>query len=137
MEFLHLPLIQGVRQGAILSPFFYSTYVNDLLHQFSGSGYGATIDGTFCGSPMCMDDLALIANSSTDLQAMLEIVFPYSVQWRCYQLNAHKSAILIFGESATTHARNHPSRQWLIGSEVIPEKEEEETWSSSFFLLFL
>ena len=71
---------------------------------------------------MYADDLALIANSSTDLQAMLEIVFSYSVQWR-YQLNAQKSAIQIFGESAATHARNRPSRQWLIGSEVIPEKD--------------
>ncbi|CAI8043785.1 hypothetical protein GBAR_LOCUS24293, partial [Geodia barretti] len=106
----------------ILSPFLYSIYVNDLLHQLSGSGYGATIDGNFCGSPMYADDLALIANSSSDLQAMLEIVFSYSVQWR-YQLNAQKSAIQIFGESAATRARNRPSRQWIIGSEVIPEKD--------------
>ena len=112
---------QGVRHGAILSPFLYSIYVNDLLHQLSVSGYGATNDGTFCGSLMYADDLALIANSSTDLQAMLEIVFSYSVQWR-YQLNAQKSVILIFGESAATLARNRPSRQWLKGSEVIPEK---------------
>ena len=57
-----------------------------------------------------------------DLQAMLEIVFSYSVQWR-YQLNAQKSAIQIFGESAASRARNPPSRQWLIGSEVILEKD--------------
>ena len=82
-----------ISRGAILSPFLYSINVNDLLHQLSGSGYGATIEGTFCGNPMYANDLALlIATSSTDLQAMLEIVFLYSVQWR-YQLNAQKSAI--------------------------------------------
>ena len=53
---------------------------------------------------------------------MLEIVSSYSVQWR-YQLNAQKSAILVFGESAATRARNRSSRQWLIGSEVIPERD--------------
>ena len=59
-------------------------------------------------------------NSSTDLQAMLEIVFSYSVQW-CYRLNAQKSAIQIFAESAASHAGNRKSRQLLIGSEVIPD----------------
>ena len=47
------------------------------------------------------DDQALIVNASTDLQAMLEI---------------------IFSESAATRARSCPCRQWLIGTEVIPER---------------
>jgi hypothetical protein len=70
---------------------------------------------------MYADDLALIANSSTDLQAMLEIVFLYSVQW-CYQLNIPKSAILIFGESAAALV---PEIAHLVSgsySKVIPEK---------------
>ena len=52
---------------------------------------------------MYADDLTLIANNITDLQAMLKIVFSYSVQWY-YQLNAQMSAILLSGESAATRA---------------------------------
>ena len=59
--------------------------------------------------------------SSEELQSMINIVHNYSTAWR-YQLNAHKSAILVIGESPASRARLRPSRQWLIGNDTIPEK---------------
>ena len=115
-------LRQGVRQGAILSPLLYSIFVDDLLHQLSCSNLGTSINGCYCGSPMFADDLALIADSPEELQSMINIVHNYSTAWR-YHLNAHKSAILVIGESPASRACLHPSRQWLIGNDTIPEKD--------------
>ena len=118
----YFPIQQGVRQGAILSPLLYSIFVNDLLHQLSSSGHGVSIGGVFCGSPMYADDLALIAESNTALQAMLNLVYNFSLEWH-YQLNALKSAVLVFGESASSRTRNRAQRTWHIGSETIQERD--------------
>ena len=91
------PILQGVRQGAILSPLLYSIFVDDLLNTLDHSGLGARIGEVFCGAPMYADDLALVASSPEELQAMLDIVSHYASQWR-YRLNSSKSVILVFGE---------------------------------------
>ena len=111
---------QGVRQGAILSPLLYSSFVDGLLDQLSTSGHGVYIDDVFCGAPMYADDLALISDSAEDLQSMLDITSNYALLWR-YQFNASKSAILVFGESPISRKRNRPSRKWLLGGDEIPE----------------
>ena len=103
----YFPVKQGVCQGAILSPLLYSIFVNDLLHLLSSSGHGVSIGGIFCGSPMYADDLALIAESSAALQSMFDLVHNFSIQWH-YQLNALKSAVLVFGESASSRSRYRP-----------------------------
>ena len=51
---------------------------------------------------MYADDLALLADSPEDLQAMLNIVHVYARKWQ-YNLNACKSFVLVFKESA--HSR--------------------------------
>ena len=90
--------LQGVHQGAILSPLLYCIFVDDLLNTLEHSGLIARIGEAFCGSPMYTDDLALVASSPEELQAMLDIVSHYASQWR-YQLNCSKSVILVLGES--------------------------------------
>ena len=114
------PIKQGVRQGAILSPLLYSVFVDDLLMTLQKSGYGVHIDSIFCGAPMYADDLALICDSPTDLQAMLNIVSSYASFWR-YKINADKSCIMVFGESPQSRLKNRLSRAWYINNSIIPE----------------
>ena len=64
------PTLQGVCQGAILSPLLYCIFVDDLLNTLQLSGLGARIGKVFCGTPMYADDLALVASSPEELQAM-------------------------------------------------------------------
>ena len=68
------PIHQGVRQGAILSPLLHSIFVHELLDLLTTSGLGETTDTIQCGVPMYADDLALVADSPAELQAMLNIV---------------------------------------------------------------
>ena len=70
------PILQGVRQGAIL---LYSIFVDDLLNTLDHSGLRARIGEVFCGAPMYADNLALVASSPEELQAMLDTTPPSSV----------------------------------------------------------
>ena len=69
---------------------------------------------------MYADDLTLVSDSAEDLQSMLDITSNYALLW-CYQFNASKSAILVFGESPVSRKRNRCSRKWLLGFNEIPE----------------
>ena len=54
-----------------------------------------------CGAPLYTDNLALVAGSPEELQAMLDIVHNYAQKWR-YNLNADKSVVMVFGEASCT-----------------------------------
>ena len=67
------PNSSGVKQGGILSPNFFSLYVNDLLIMLKKSGIGCHIDSLFLGAIMFADDLALVAPSRGAMQRLIEI----------------------------------------------------------------
>ena len=117
------PILQGVHQGAILSPLLYSIFVDDLLNTLDHSGLGARIGEVFCGAPMYADDLALVASSPEELQAMLDIVSHYASQWH-YRLNSSKSVILVFGESPRSRPLTRSSRQWLLAGQQLQGVDE-------------
>ena len=117
------PILQGVRQGAILSPLLYSIFVDDLLNTLDHSCLGARIGEVFCGAPMYADDLALVASSPEELQAMLDIVSHYASQWH-YRPNSSKSVILVFGESPRSRAFARSNRQWLLAGQQLQEVDE-------------
>ena len=71
------PTLQGVCQGAILSPLLYCIFVDDLLSTLELSGLGVRIGEVFYGAPMYANDLALVASSPEEQQAMLDIVSRY------------------------------------------------------------
>ena len=106
---------QGVRQGGILSPFLYSVFVDELLDLLVSSRYGACIGDVYVGAPMFADDLALVSESPTVLQSMLDIVSSYAKKWR-YRFNASKSWILVFGESTSQRQKLRGLRKWFIES---------------------
>lgn len=87
------PVHQGVRQGGILSTELYKVYINDILDQLENSGLGSYIGNIYCGSPTCADDVALVANSPSDLQSMISTVENYSIQEK-YKLQPTKSLVL-------------------------------------------
>ena len=84
-----VPIDQGVRQGAILSPLLYSIYVDELLDTLAASGAGAHINSLYVGAPMFADDLALVADSPTSLQSLINLVHSYTIKWR-YKINPAK-----------------------------------------------
>ena len=120
----HFPVLQGVRQGAILSPLLYCIFVDELLDNLHASGHGAKVGEVYCGAPMYADDVALIAESPDELQAMLNIVSSYATRWR-YQLNPEKSAVMVFGESSRSRSTGRLNRKWYLCNSLIHETDHQ------------
>lgn len=51
---------------------------------------------------------------------MLNVAEAYASRWH-YSFGAHKSVILVFGNSACSHKELKEKRCWFIGGEAIPE----------------
>ena len=54
-------VVNGTRQGSVLSPGFFGVYVDDLLVELRKSGVGCHIGGKFFGAAGYADDIILLA----------------------------------------------------------------------------
>ena len=63
----------GVRQGAVASPTFFSIYLDDLFSILNNSGLGCRIGPHFYGMQGYADDCALLSPDLQGLQMMLDL----------------------------------------------------------------
>ena len=87
------PILQGVRQGGILSTGHYKRYNNPLLLQLELNFDGVAIGTEKLQHITCADDLALLSTSSKEMRKMVAHVEEYSNDNR-YKINPSKSNIL-------------------------------------------
>ena len=66
-------VVNGTRQGSILSPAFFSIYIDDLLVQLRKSGVGCHIGDVFYGAAGYADDIVLLAPCRSAMSDMLRI----------------------------------------------------------------
>ena len=59
-------------------PHLYKHNINDLLLSLEKSSLGLSVGGTYIGSPTCADDVLLISDSRSEMQAMLDVCYTYS-----------------------------------------------------------
>ena len=67
----------GVRQGAVISPLFFSFYMDGLFEILSSSGSGCSLNRYYSGCFGYADDLFLISPSRSGLQDMLNLASEY------------------------------------------------------------
>ena len=91
------PILAGVRQGGILSPVFYSIYVDDLVQILSEAGIGCHIRDVFLSILLYADDMCLTAPSLKGLQRLLQVTENYCKDWDIC-LNSKKSKNMSFGK---------------------------------------
>ena len=67
----------GVRQGAVLSPTFFSVYIDELFTILKKSGLGCYINKCFYGIVGYADDIVLLSPDLKGLQYMLDLTNNY------------------------------------------------------------
>ena len=73
-------ITNGVKQGGVLSPFWFSLYLDELLQKLRRSGIGCSIAGIWVGAICYADDLALLAPDRHSLQRMIDICAAYGAE---------------------------------------------------------
>ena len=70
-------IVNGVRQGAVLSPSLFSLYIDKLLISLENSGFGCYVGNYFYGAAAYADDIILLSPTRSGLQEMFNICFNY------------------------------------------------------------
>ena len=73
-------ILNGTRQGSVLSPCFFAAYVDDLLKELRNLGVGCHLGGTFFGAAGFADDLILIAPCRSAMKIMLETCENFAIK---------------------------------------------------------
>jgi len=90
----YFTVLNGVKQGGVISPILYCIYTDDLLIRLSLSGVGCYIGLNFVGALAYADDIVLIAPTPSAMRKMLAICDAYAVEFDIL-FNAAKSKFLV------------------------------------------
>ena len=67
-------VMNGVKQGGVLSPILFAVYTDGLLLRLQESGIGCHMGGHYAGALAYADDITLISPSMTGLRKMSSIL---------------------------------------------------------------
>ena len=66
-------IVNGTRQGSVLSPCIFAIYMDELLQDLRNLGVGCHIGDVFMGAAGFADDVILLAPSRVAMQMMLTV----------------------------------------------------------------
>lgn len=101
----------GVKQGCLLSPLLFALIINDLHEAIGG---GLLIEGVLIRLLMYADDIVLLAEDRTVLQAMINKLSEYCKIWNLV-INLDKSKIMIFKKAG----RRSSAEKWYLNNQEI------------------
>ena len=98
---------QGIRQGGVNSTEMFKGRGNPFLVTVQKAGIGKTIGSIFVGAPTCADDVALVADSTLDLQTLAELAWVESARER-FKYSDSKSKTMTFHQKRKVPALQYP-----------------------------
>ena len=87
----------GTKQGGILSPDFFSIYINDLIGILKRTGVGCYVINVFLACILFADDVTLLAPTRAVLQRLINICVKYCRDF-CLKFNIGKTKVMVFGK---------------------------------------
>ena len=107
-------MANGVKQGGVISPIFFSLYIDPLLYDLMNSGYGCHIKDIYMGVLSYADDITILCPSMEGLNEMLKICDTFARN-NSIIFNSKKTLCIKFG---------HP----VVRNEVAIFKGESLQW---------
>ena len=95
-------LVNGVKQGRVISAQLFTLYIDKLLLDLKQSGYGCHIGDTFTGVLSYADDITLICPSLRGLNGMLQICAKFA-ETLSLTFNCKKSMCIKFGDNVNVN----------------------------------
>jgi hypothetical protein len=96
------PVINGVKQGGVLSPILFGIYIDELLTRLKNKGVGCHVGQMFLGALAYADDIILLAPTRHALQCMLSVARSYSAEYNI-NFNPNKSKLIVFSDDKNTN----------------------------------
>ena len=113
----------GIHQGGFLSLLKYVAFIDPLLRNLETSNLGSHIAWVITNPVGYADDMAKASHSKPNVDRSLRIIDEHARKWR-YAYNAKKSDIMIYGETRKQHEKGAKFRNFSLGGEKVPEREE-------------
>ena len=89
----YFKILNGVKQGGVISPLLFSCYIDNLFTQLQHSGLGCHVGSLYAGAFGYADDIALLASSLQCLKQMISICQKYASS-HSITFNPSKSKLL-------------------------------------------
>jgi len=83
-------LTYGVRQGGVLSPYFFACFIDSLVDKVQTSGLGCHVNMACLSTLLYADDILLVFPSVSFLQCILRIC-EAELEWLDMRINPNKS----------------------------------------------
>ena len=88
-------VVNGVKQGGVLSPILFSVYVDGLLTRLKKSGTGCVVGNSYVGAISYADDLVLLAPTHRGVSRMITECELFADEYDI-MFNAKKSKYMVF-----------------------------------------
>jgi hypothetical protein len=111
------PVERGVAQGAVESPWIYSSFIDGLAAELKAAGLGVWIAGVQIPLLMYADDVVMLAASQLELARMNEIATRFAHRNR-FEFNGDKSGVMHFNAGPLERARCEATEWTLFGEKV-------------------
>ncbi|HEX2556777.1 MAG TPA: reverse transcriptase family protein [Nitrososphaera sp.] len=115
-------VLAGVPQGAVLSPWLYSVFINGLADELRQQGFGIDVGGRRVAILLYADDIVLLAKSADELKAMLRIAALYASKWQ-FRYNCAKSNVVVCATDSNI-VEAAQDDVWQLGSGVLEVTDE-------------
>lgn len=114
-HFFHLQT--GVRQGGVLSPYFFAIFIDELIDKIKDSKIGCYLSAVCVSVFLYADDIAILAPSVESLQALITLCENH-LDGLDMRINASKSCCIRFGPRFDVECVNLTTRdgnilQWV------------------------
>ena len=114
----------GVKQGHLKSSDDYKIYLNPLLDALDSANLGIWIGPINVGSSTCADDIYLISDNQSKLQALLDIAAYYGHMYRA-KYGAAKTKVTIVGSDADKQYYSDVM-PWHLNGQKVKVTEDNE-----------